>query len=335
MSRPNDPHLAAFAAPLLALALAACGGGGGGDAAPAAATGAPLTPDNAPAVAAEAYKAADALYDSGSLGTTQLKEAQGGAAPLDLVRLATSRLLSLDARPATEGRTTKAVTTVSEACPDGGTSSATFDDADGDGALSTGDSGSFSFVGCRFADVVLSGRFAFSGVVVTGTPSSPSRSIAATFTFESMTASGPAGSGSASGDVSIQAAIAGTARQVIDVALAGNSLTVVENARTRTLSGYSGQLRLDEGAGSFRYAVQGTVSGTGLPGTVSVTTPTAFVGTIGGFPASGAMLLRAADGSAARVTATSPVSVTLEVDANADGAFESSSTLTWAQLVGA
>jgi hypothetical protein len=124
-------------------------------------------------------------------------------------------------------------------------------------------------------------------------------------------------------------------RQVVDVALAGSSLTVVENTRTRTLSGYSGQLRLDEGAGTFRYAVQGTVSGSGLPGAVAITTPTAFVGTIGTFPASGAMLLRAADGSAARVTATSPAAVTLEVDANADGAFESTRTLTWAQLVGA
>lgn len=180
-----------------------------------------------------------------------------------------------------------------------------------------------------------SGRFSFAGVAVTGTTASPSRSIAATFTFESMTASGPGGSGSASGDVSIQAAVAGTVRPVVDVAFAGNSLTVVENARTRTLSGYSGQLRLDEGTGSFRYPVRGTVSGTGLAGAVAVSMPTAFVGTIGGFPASGAMLLRAADGSAARVTATSSVSVTLEVDANADGAFENTRTLTWAQLVGA
>lgn len=295
-----------------------------------------ITAGNAPATASDAYGAASALYASGTTSANVLKGAAGDTpgARLNLAEFATRRLAALassdDGSPAT-----KAITSSGEACPGGGVLSVSVDDADASNGLSTGDSGSMTFVDCLFAGVSVNGRFSFGQVVVTGAAGAPSRSIGATFTFEGFRAASLSGATAVDGDMSVQAAVTQVAPIVLDMTVSGSRLSVTENAETGTLASYAARIVVDDTAGSYAYSVTGVVTGPGLPDALTLSTPTALTGRVGTFPSAGQLVATASDGSAVRITATSPTSVTVEIDGNGDGGFESSQPLTWAQLVAA
>ena len=330
------------AASLLALALSACGGGGSDDAATTPAAAAPatsqLTATNAAPAAAQAYKAASALYSSGSTAAISIKDGsvQNTGIRFSLAEFATKRLIALTARPAaTPQVSTKALASDSATCPGGGEFSVSRNDADNSGTLTTGDSGSFLFTNCVIYGVTLSGGFSFSGLVVTGSASTASQSVGATFVFTNFRGTQGADSATVDGDFSIQASVTNVGPQLLDVTVTGRNLTVSENASTASLSGFSARLLIDDTAGTFAYSVQGTAAGTGLPGPIALSNPTPLSGRIGTFPSAGVLLVRTTDSGSARVTANSSTNVTVELDANGDGAYEFSETRTWSQLVAA
>jgi hypothetical protein len=330
------PSRAAAALAVSCLGVAACGGGG--DAGPPAVspvvTGS-VTAANADATAAQAYRAASALYDSGSIAGSSVTGVvvTGGDVRFDLMKLASEQLLAFAARGPAAGRSVTGVV-VSEVapCPDGGQIAAVTDDADGNGELSTGDSGAFTFQGCVIAGTVINGSMSFGDVVLTGSDATPARSVGATVVFDGLTAQTGAELGTVDGDFTMQASRTNAAPVVLDVTVTGSRFDVSENARIASMSDFVATLRIDETAGTYVYGVTGTASGTGLPGAVALSTPTALAGTVGAFPSTGTLLARASNGTAVRITALSPTSASVGVDLDGDGAVDVESTRTWAQL---
>ena len=333
-------HGLLVASSVTALALGGCGGGGGGEDLPAPSASTPkINSTNSSTVAGRSFSVADALYSSGSVATSQVKSADDpsvSSVRLNLAEFATRRLLDLETGSASGGTpTTKAIESATEPCPLGGSASATVNDADNSGSLTPGDTGTFTFYNCVVEGATLNGAFSFSNLSLTGSDSTPSRSVGATFNFNNLRATSGAESASVNGDFSVQAAITNFAPYVLDISITGTRLALAENNWTGTLAGFSARVSVNETAGTYLYAVSGTMSGTDLPDTITLATPITVTGIIGTYPAAGVMTARASDGTSARLTVNSPTSVTVDVDGNADGTFESSQTMTWAQLVAA
>src|SRR5690606_38354630 len=139
-------------------------------------------------------------------------------------------------------------------------------------------------------------------------------------------------SASVHGDMSLQAAITNAAPFTYDLSITGRSLAVSAGSSQESLAAYSATIRVDATAGTYAYGVSGTITGSALPAAITIATPSPLTGTIGTYPTSGVVTATASDGSAARLMANSATNVTVDLDADGDGSFESSQTLTWAQL---
>jgi hypothetical protein len=309
------------------LSLSSCGGGGGSaaDDPPAA-----ITEANAQAVIADAYRAASALYDVVFDGASLLVTGvvtEGAKVSFNLTTFSTKTLFALAAKPASAGAlVTGVVITDTEPCSGGGSLSYTVDFVD-DNTLSPGDSGRFSFTNCVESGVALNGTLSFVVLAASGTTS-----FRASFTYSNLRIALDGDEFSIDGGMTIQAAVSYVPRTTYDISATGSLLTVTSQNESQSLAGFESTLRLDEGTNTFVYTFQGNMSGTGLPGTVAVTTPTAFSGINGNYPGAGTMVVRAANGSAARLSAVSTTSVSIGIDADGNGTYELSVPMTWAEL---
>lgn len=317
-----------------ALALGGCGGGGGDGG--GSATAPKMNSSNSVAVASRAYSVADALYSTGSAAASAMKSVGGSSngVRLNLAEFAVRRLLNLGAGSAGGGGIVgKAIVSDSGPCPLGGTISLTANDADDSGTLTSGDTGSITFTNCVDADGVrYDGTFSFSNLSYTGSSVTPSQTLAATFTFSNFRATLNQDSASVNGDFTVQAAITNVTPYSLDLAVSGTKLVLAENNWTETLTQFSASVFIDITAGTYAYNIAGAISGTDLPDTITLATPRTLAGSIGSYPTMGAITATASDGTAARLTVNSAASVAVDLDGNADGVFESSQTMTWAQL---
>lgn len=327
--------LFAASALTLALALAGCGGGGGGtdDAAPAS-----ITADNSVLVASHAYGAADVLYLHGAGATGVLDEKSSDTASTatmtGLSGFILHQLLRRDAS-ARDGtpHARKALDTEAQPCDSGGYLVAAWNDADASDTLSTGDSGSITFFDCaEDAGLQRTGKVTFSDLRVTGTEATPARTIGLHVSFEDFRMSTGSTTATIDGDMAMQAAMSSQEPYTYDLSLSGNRLVVRDDARKRTLSSYEAEVLIDQTAETYAYDVAGTISGTGLPGTILMTTPQRLSGTIGSHPARGTLVATAADGTSVRLVAVSADTVAIELDADADGEFESHHEMDWSEL---
>lgn len=344
------------AAPFLAaLALSGCGGGSdgsspasaGGAVAAAAlaatasqgespASGSTVSSGNADAVALQVYGIANGLYGSGSPAAVAIKslDATPPAIPAipGVADFTIRRLLAL--RGAPREVVTKGSQTASQYCGAGGTMAVSIVDADNDGELSSGDSGTLVFSDCKEAGLTVSGTIDFSGLSVTGSAATPTVSVGARFVYRPLSLGNGEETVSVEGGLSLQATIANTAPYTFDLAGAGTALTVRAGGRSMTLSDFSSSARLDSGEGTYAYATQGVLRLDAQGASVTVSSPTPLSGKSGGLPSAGVMVARASDGSATRLTVASPAGVTVETDVDGDGTWEQSQALTWVQFRG-
>jgi hypothetical protein len=314
-------------------ALSGCGGGGG-DPAPAQPPATAITLENANAVAARGYETADGLFQGIDAAAAQLKgaDAPRSGSGVSVVRLSLKSMrwaLSADGAPGS-GPLPKAVRTVTEPCPSGGSITVVANDADGDGAPSAGDSASLSFDRCAAASVVMEGTLSF--VVQAYTRSASSDSASATFTYGNLRATEGGVVSTIDGDLTMGATISNVSPFVTDVTVSGGRMDVSEGGETRSLTGYSGRATFDDTNRTFTYAVSGSVSGSGLPGTLTLSTPVAVSGAYDANPTAGVLVVAGAGGASVRLAAAPPTGVEVSVDTDGDGAPESTRTLTWAQL---
>ena len=326
-------------ASLLVAALTAGGGGGGDTTAPAAApapSATPISAANADAVAARGYETANALFDASSAASEQLK-AGTGSTGLDLVRFSLAQIRSLAAGqggvgPSAKGAASsaKGTTTDSLTCPSGGSITVTATDLNNNGAADAGDSASITFDACAADGVVASGSMGF--VFVAYTTSAAADTASVTVTFNALRIAEGNNVSSASGDMTLAATISNVSPFTTDVTLSGSKLTLVDGAENRTLAGYSGRLLIDDTRRTYSYAVAGAVSGSGLPGTLTLSTPIPIAGTLAGNPTTGRIVVTGASNAQVSLTASPPTGVELALDANGDGTPESRRVLTWAQF---
>jgi len=324
------------AALLLIGTLAACGGGGG-DSAPAPAPApAPvqISSANSNTTAARGYETANALFDASSAASGQLKSATGGPR-LDLVRFSLARLQALTTgQPGSFAgsgvASEKATSSESLQCPGGGSISVTATDQNDNGRADAGDAATIAFNACVAEGTTVGGSMAFEFLSFAGGAAADTSSARATFT--NLTVSEAGQTSSASGDMTLLATVSKVSPFTADVTLSGSRLALTEGGESRTLTGYSGRLLIDDTRRTYSYTVSGGVSGSGLPGSITLTTPTAISGPLAGDPTAGRLIVTGAANSQVSLTVTPPTGVVLALDANGDGTPESQQSLTWAQL---
>ncbi|MGE0313039.1 MAG: hypothetical protein AB7P21_15615 [Lautropia sp.] len=331
---------AAIAVTLTGL-IAACGGGGAGGDASSASSSQAITASNGSDLASQGYQAANSIYNAGSVsgGNLMVSKSADGGARLSLVGLALSRIESVErtgypagagaasgAQVAAQGSFVDAV-----ACQGGGSIQLSVDDPDGDNALSTGDSVVFRFDACRESGLTVSGQMSFTQIVITGTPTSSSRSVGATIAFSPITSTNGTDTETIEGAFSFQSALQTQPSIVVDATVTGDSMVATVNGRRRSMRAFDSSIRVDRTAGRYRHSLNATLDAAG----VRVATPVPFEGSIGAFPSSGTLTVTDVAGRSASLYATSATSVRIDLDVDGNGSVDSSVVRTWAQVVSA
>jgi hypothetical protein len=115
----------------------------------------------------------------------------------------------------------------------------------------------------------------------------------------------------------------------------GNSLVVVSNNSTETLSNFLSTVVEDTSIfpSNFTTDVSGTVSSTLFDGSVSYSMPIPFELSGDGYPYDGEMLVSGSGGATIRIIALDQFKVRIEADFNGDNALDATIDTTWDALV--
>lgn len=326
------------------LALAGCGGGGGDAGGPPAggfqATLA-ISTSNAKPVAADALDSAtniDAARGASNFVISAQVEPAALSSPA--LRLAQAASALGARRGAGTGLLLAAAVNETVACSGGGTVTVSGNVAASDG-FTAGDSATLSAAGCRETiDGVLTTMSGSLALTITGGSFSATaafpRHVAMTIQASNFSVTAGSDASTASGDVSMD--LTETGPDAAAVVLTGTSLSsqVTTSAGTRSFTMRSYRQALAIAGGSTSYTVTGDfeTSNSRLgTGTVAyhVSTPAALVASSAGDLSAGSLRV---DGkaSALLLTVTGSNALRLEVDADGNGSFESSSTATLAEL---
>jgi len=336
-------HLTPIVAASTLALLTACGGSSGDGA-----TTTTPPPAGVKITSANQTSAARAGLDAGlSMAMAQGALGSGAAASPAAVAGRAHALTSL-VRHAVDSATRKTaagldahaavLSSANENCAVGGTVSSSFDDKDGNLMLSAGDVITATFSQCRD-----SSTSTINGTVVITVAANPQvngsnsqlsvnaqfQTLAVTDTGSSYTVNGSVSVAETDNDV--------TTNTAITIGSGGLSLVVAATGLNDTITLGAGLAVTTTTAddGSFAaVAVNGSVTSSALGGTVSIATPIALSGPgSDAYPSAGQMVITGASGSKVRISAVSNAQATLELDADGDGSYESSSTVAWSSLV--
>lgn len=121
----------------------------------------------------------------------------------------------------------------------------------------------------------------------------------------------------------------------IEASVSGQVMTQDSLSSSETLRNYSSVQTFDGNLSPAVYTMDasGTLESSQLPGNVTYSTPTTFVGNEGEYPNTGVLLVRG-ESSSARLVAVDATNVRIEIDNNGDGATDEIIELTWAELEG-
>jgi hypothetical protein len=313
----------------LIAALAACGGGGGdsgggsGSNPPPASQPVSITSTNADDVAGVGFQSAIGVVDSSSLATGSSASVALAARPKSVLGKftvgLTRTLLEAQQSPAS---VTSAVTVMS--CPSGG--SYTVNSAD-DGSAYT-----VTYNDCYFdPDYRVSGTVTVTGIA--GDETSFSATVSYNLTI-AVTGEPPL---TYSGGYSFQYTDHGT---TVTATISGSNLTVSDGTNTITVSNYSFSYSENTQTGVTTTSANLTVASSELGGSVTIETLTPFqTYSYASYPHAGVMQITGANGSRLRMTvngnelyAPANQQVRLEIDANGDGAYETTTFRSWAEI---
>jgi len=332
--------------PVCAVALVtACGGGGGGGTSvsstnlPAAVAAASLDASNKTVASQDVTSLALGLFDTSST-------AFGVDSPKDSL-LYTEAFSHLDRFPVYFADTNAnptvvgVVPTQTYSCPSGGSFSASVNDADNNSRASAGDTLSVTYNNCVSGSVTISGSVSFTITALTGTYGTTPYTVGASMSLNNLSATSPAYSAAMTGAFAFNGTKTGTNAftQTISVSSLSASANYAGVTRSRSLSGFSGtETRVADNTYGYvtSYSVSGTLASSGFSGTrsVSFTTPTTFQrrGTAT-YPYVGGILITGASNSSVKITTLSNTQVQVELDANGDAIFESSTNVNWNTLI--
>lgn len=337
--------------------LAACGGGGGSDDGGSGSRTLSISASNRDTVAQTTVSAvlgvgngigAVGLAAEGPDKQRQSLNAAASAARIGTLPAAAQRQLRAQLRGAArsiEGmkRAQAVIGPFSEACTYGGSASVTLDDANNNGELDAGDTLTMRYTACtELPDVVMSGEMRMQ---VASFVTLPRTRVAGVLALTALRVSTAEGSATMDGSFGFDYADvdANTERMTITAQSAVTTqLTAGAVTDTVTLApGYqeTDLTELSVLAPNGRYASRTTVTFSGSIGSnklggqmqVSSSTPVVMYD-YDDFPSSGVVLVQGRVGTL-RMTVLSATQVRLELDADDNGVYETSSTVNWTWLV--
>jgi hypothetical protein len=302
------------------LLLCSCGGSSGGGMAPPSGppptnpAALPITVANAQDITVTVLEAITSSVEIVDIVDVIGLPAIGGTNP-DLTKLATSKLFA-DVI----------------AC-DTGQATVTWNDADNDLMISTGDTFDVLFEMCFFEDpgATLDGATSFTDIIVTGDPFfqiAPWR-LAMTFGFDNL--SGVDSEGTAILDGSLDLDLSSEDNLVVNLSIATDSLTVEQSGISETLSDYVLTETLDLNTSTQVISANGTLTSTLLEGSVTFETLQDFVAIGEENPFTGQLLISDSS-SSVLVTALDNLSVQLDIDLDLDGTIDETIVVTWDEL---
>lgn len=326
-----------------ALLLSACGGGGGGggagsDPQPARQPLA-ITSSNYQTVAAQSVGTGAYMRDAGA-GSVLGVDAQALPQPLWIAQREALKLATRFGQAQGTSTVQGATQTVVQPCALGGSIEITLVDANGNQSLDTGDSMTLKASACRESTGTLDGSMDYSMKSVSGIFGTAQYSATIAVKLTNLRVTSAAGSTSGQGE--FQMTVTATGVSTTSVAL--NIPSFVTNGTSgggsfqTTLTGFSLNVSTVPSGAGYRSTLTygGTINSTVLDSRdITVSTLVAVVQeSTGSYPASGQILAKGANGSQVRVTAQPGGKALVELDANGDNAFETSTTKNWVDLQG-
>ena len=354
MSTSLALHRAACATALLAaLGVAGCGGGGGGGEVPPPPTQVTITAANQEIVATTTANVFVGFGGSTAViaakdGSPDLKPQAAGVQSAGALLAGSAKRALLTAAGKGGGpRVLQATSSATQNCPTSGTVTATVDDNDNNGMLSAGDRVTLVYAQCRDGADVLNGSVSMSFTRVIDSPTMAE--LSAGMTFGTLTASSGDYSSSMNGTVSIAMTMTSTVVTAIITVESGGLTSVVSSvapAYSETLTMAAGLIfrEIDDATlglpgsvnpGMASMWVDGTVSSSRLGGesiTIATVTPMqAYF--VNAYPHAGQTVVSGASGTKLRMTAIDSMSVRLELDANGDGTYETTTIKPWSDIM--
>lgn len=340
----NSPRLlpSCLSVLTMSLLLSACGGGGGGsngsvDPSPAAAPLA-ITSSNYQTVAAQAVGSGSFLMDAGA-GSVLGADAQTLPQPLLIARDEALRLATRFAQG--QGAVlVGALTTVVQPCSLGGSIEVTVNDANNNQNLDSGDSMSLKAQACRESTGTLDGSMDYAVKAISGTFGSSQYSATLGVKLNNLRVSTAAGTQSGQGEFQMTIGVTGVSTATVSMTIPSfvTSGTAGGTSFQSTLRDFSMNVSTSPLGFGYRSTLTfgGKMSSTALESRdITVSTPVALLqDSTKAYPGSGQILVQGANGSQVRITAQSDGKALVELDANGDNVFETSTLKSWADLRG-
>lgn len=223
-----------------------------------------------------------------------------------------------------------------EACANGGTRTATFDDRDGNSATSSGDVVTVAFAGCSFDQAVLDGTMVMTVSATTGTTT-----LSGAMQFQHVKVTAGSVVTTITGQADVSETDTGSETDIGIVAgSAGLSVAVASPSYDDTISmsaGFSIATTASDTADGATIRVDGSFVATSLPsldGALTVATLQPVVVTAASaYPTAGKLRVTDHAGGTLLLTVVDGTQVDLQLDANADGTFEGDTVVAWSALI--
>lgn len=216
---------------------------------------------------------------------------------------------------------------------DTGDATVTWNDADNNLTISTGDTFDVVFAMCFFADTgtTLDGPTSLTNIIIMGDPFNQIApwGLAMTFGFDNFSAMDSAGTAILDGDLALD--MSSDDNVVINLSVETTSLAAQQAGITETLTDYVLTQTLDLNALTQLISTNGVLTSTLLEGSVTFETLEDFV-VIGDDNPFAGQLLISDDTSSVLVTVVDNISVQLDIDFEQDGTIDQIIVVTWAEL---
>lgn len=216
---------------------------------------------------------------------------------------------------------------------DTGEATITWNDADNDLVISTGDTFDIVFALCFSADsdTTLDGGTSLSNLVVVGDPFNQIApwQLATTIGLDNLSGTDSTGTAILDGDLNLD--LSSDNNVVVNLAIGTDSLTVQQSGITETLSDYVLTQTLDLNTFTQLISTNGTLTSTLLEGSVTFETLQDFM-LIGDDNPSAGQLLISDNSSSVLVTVVDNINVQLDVDFDLDGMIDQTIVVSWTEL---
>lgn len=211
-----------------------------------------------------------------------------------------------------------------------------WDDKDGDQRFSSGDTFVFTFNNCGVegiaGNLVYDNRMSLTQFTLDGDPQNdPSNGwkMGALFTLDNLSVTEGPATRVYNGAFNFSSVTPDGVRETIDIT--GQSLTGTANNAQDVLKDFTLNEQDDRAAFTYSFTADGTLDSARY-GVLTVKTQSRFSGTSPFDPSAGTLLVTASDNSSVRMVVDSSTAITVQIDSNGDGTFDTTQDTAWSVL---